>query len=103
MLWASLAAQTVKNMSAMQETQVRSLSLEDALEKDMAPRCSVLTRESHGERSRMGCSPGVAQSALAEWLTHHCFSRSVSSRYTAKQSSYVVVHLLSCIRLFVIP
>ena len=35
-MWASLVAQTVKNLPAMQETQVRSLGLEDPLEKEMA-------------------------------------------------------------------
>ena len=32
-VWASLVAQTVKNMPAMQETWVQSLGLEDPLEK----------------------------------------------------------------------
>ena len=35
-------AQTLKNLSAMQETQVRSLSGEDPLEKEMATHSSVL-------------------------------------------------------------
>ena len=35
-------AQTVKNLPAMQETGVRSLSWEDALEKEMATHSSVL-------------------------------------------------------------
>ena len=35
-------AQTVKNLSAMQETQVLSLGWEDALEKGMAINSSVL-------------------------------------------------------------
>ena len=39
--WASLAAQTVKNLSAVQETQVPSLSQEDPLEKGMATHSSV--------------------------------------------------------------
>ena len=34
--WASLVAQTVKCLSAMQETQVGSLGPEDPLEKEMA-------------------------------------------------------------------
>ena len=34
--WASLVTQTVKNLSAMWETQVQSLGQEDALEKGMA-------------------------------------------------------------------
>ena len=35
-------AQTVKRLSAMQKTQVRSLGLEDPLEKEMAARSSSL-------------------------------------------------------------
>ena len=35
-LWASLVAQMVKNLPAMQETQVLSLGQEDPLEKGMA-------------------------------------------------------------------
>ena len=41
-VWASLAAQTVKNLPAMQETQVQSLSWEDPLEKGMATHSSIL-------------------------------------------------------------
>ena len=37
-------AQTVKNLSAMQETQVPSLGQEDPLEKGMATHSSVLVR-----------------------------------------------------------
>ena len=40
---ASLVAQTVKNLPAMQETQVQSLGQEDPLEKEMATHSSVLT------------------------------------------------------------
>ena len=39
---ASLAAQTVKNLPAMQETQVPSLGQEDSLEKEMAVYSSIL-------------------------------------------------------------
>ena len=39
---ASVVAQTVKNLPAMQETWVRSLSWEDPLEKGMATHCSIL-------------------------------------------------------------
>ena len=35
-------AQTVKNLPEMQETQVQSLSQEDALEKGMAAHSSIL-------------------------------------------------------------
>ena len=40
--WASLVAQTVKHLPAMQETQVQSLGWEDPLEKEMAPHSSTL-------------------------------------------------------------
>ena len=39
---ASLMAQTVKNLPAMQETQVQSLGQEDPLEKEMAIHSSIL-------------------------------------------------------------
>ena len=38
---ASLVAQTVKHLPAMQETQVQPLGREDSLEKEMAPHCST--------------------------------------------------------------
>ena len=38
---ASLVAQMVKNVPAMQETRVRSLDQEDALEKEMATHSSI--------------------------------------------------------------
>ena len=40
--WASLVAQMVKNLPAMQETWARSLGWEDLLEKDMATYSSIL-------------------------------------------------------------
>ena len=53
-LGASLVTQMVKNLPAMQETQVQSLGLEDALVKVMATQVSILnwripwTKESMG-------------------------------------------------------
>ena len=40
--WASLVAQTVKNLPAMQETRVRFQDGEDPLEKAMASHSSIL-------------------------------------------------------------
>ena len=54
---ASLVAQTVKNLPAMQKTQVRSLGQEDPLEKEMATHSSILawripwTEQPHGLQS----------------------------------------------------
>ena len=39
---ASLVAQMVKNLPAMQETQVQSLGQEDLLEKEMATHSSII-------------------------------------------------------------
>ena len=47
----------VKNMPAMQETLVRSLGLEDPLEKGMQPTPVFLLIESHRQRSLVGYSP----------------------------------------------
>ena len=40
--WASLVAQLVKNLPAMQETWVGSLGWEDPLEEGIATYCSIL-------------------------------------------------------------
>ena len=40
--WASLVAQLVKSLPAMQETWVRSQGQEDPLEKEMATHSSIL-------------------------------------------------------------
>ena len=42
---ASLVAQLVKNLPALQETRVRSLGWEDSLEKEMATHSSILAWE----------------------------------------------------------
>ena len=55
--WASLVAQTVKNLPAVQETQDRSLGREDALEEGMQPTPVLLPGKSHGQRSPVGYSP----------------------------------------------
>ena len=54
---ASLVVQPVKNLSAVQEAQVRSLGQEDPLDKEMATHSSILawkiswTQEPHGLQS----------------------------------------------------
>ena len=49
----SLVAQMVKNSSAMQETQLRSLGWEDPLEKGMATYSSILAMD-RGAQQSMG-------------------------------------------------
>ena len=55
--WASLVAQLVKNLPAMQETQVQLLGWEDPLEKEMATHSSILAR-----RIPLSEEPGGLQS-----------------------------------------
>ena len=54
---ASLVAEMVKNLPAMQETWIRSLGQEDPLEKGMATTPAFSPREFHGQRSLAGYSP----------------------------------------------
>ena len=51
---ASLVAQLVKNLPAVQETQVQSLCQEDPLEKEMATHFSVLAWRTPGTREPGG-------------------------------------------------
>ena len=58
-IWASLIVQSVNNLPAVQETQVRSLGWEDPLEKEMATHSSIITwkiswTEEPGEVQSMG-------------------------------------------------
>ena len=55
--WVFLMVQTVKNLPAMQETQVQSLGREDPLEKEMATAPVFFPGKSHGQRSLTGNSP----------------------------------------------
>ena len=64
---ASLVAQTVNNLPAMQETWVQSLGREDPLEKGMATTLVLLSRKSHGQRSLADYSPWVPKSQI--WLS----------------------------------
>ena len=66
LLWASLVAKLVRNLPAMQETQVRSLGREDPLEKEIATHSSILawgipwTEGSHGV-TRVGHDLAIEQ------------------------------------------
>ena len=69
-LWASLVAQLVKNMPAMRKNWVRSLGLEDPLEKEMAIHSSILAWEISwtGEPGRLQ-SMELQESVMTEWLS----------------------------------
>ena len=63
----SIVAHMVKNLPAMQKTQVQSLDWEDALEKGMATTPVFLSGESHGQRSLTVYRPiGSQESDMTE-------------------------------------
>jgi len=68
--WASLVAQIVKNLLAMQQTWIRFLGQEDTLEKGMATHSSIfawriLWREEPGGLQSMG-----SQRVGHDWVTN---------------------------------
>ena len=68
-IFASLVAQLVKNLPAVQETQVRSLGWEDPMEKEMATHSSILASEISWTEEPGGLqSMGVAKRHTTEQL-----------------------------------
>ena len=75
---ASLVAQVVRNLTALQETWVQSLGWEDPLEEGMQPTPVFLPGEFHGQRSLVGYTVhGIAKSQTrlrnqhSPWSTPH--------------------------------
>ena len=63
-------AETVKNLPAMQESQVQSLVWEDPLEKGMATHSSILAWKIQWTEEPAGCSPwNYKQLDMTEQLT----------------------------------
>ena len=60
---ASLVTQMVKNLPAMQETRVQSLSWEDPLEKGMDPTPVFFPGEFHRQRAWQGTVQRVTKSS----------------------------------------
>ena len=78
MWWASLVAQLVKNLPAVQETWVQSLGWEDLLEKGMATHSSILAwRIPWIEESGELYSPwDLKELDMTEWLLFLFFTLS---------------------------
>ena len=69
---ASLIAQLVNHLPAMQETWVRFLGQEDPLEQEVAPHCSVLAWRIPWAEERGGLqSTGPQEPGTPERLSHH--------------------------------
>ena len=69
-IWASLVAQTIKNLPAMWETWVQSVGWEDPLEEGMASHCSILSWRILWTEEPSGQSMG-SQRVGRDWATKH--------------------------------
>ena len=69
--WASLVAQMVKNLPAVQETGVWSLGREDPLEKKMATHSSILTWRCPWMEESGGLQSMGWETARHDWATAH--------------------------------
>ena len=90
----ALVAQTVKNLLAMQETQVQSL--EDPLENGMQPTPVFLPGEFHGQRSLVGYSPWGSKShtQLRDFHFHFSLKMEMMPLETGLKSMLLEVHKL---------
>ena len=68
--WASLVAQLVKNLPAMQKTPARSVGWKDSWRRKCLPIPIFLPREFHGQRSLAGYNPqGCKESDMTKHST----------------------------------
>ena len=83
---ASLVAQMVKNLPAMQETWVRSLGWKDTLEKGMATHSCILAWRIPGTEEPGGLqSMGLQRSDTTEQLTLSHFSMEINLTISKKK------------------
>ena len=80
-----LVAQSVKNLPAVQETQVRSLGWEDPLEKEMATHSSILAWKISWTEEPGGLQSMGSQRVGHDWATNtyipHSWAHSGHSNY----------------------
>ena len=69
--WATLVAQTVKNLPAMQKTWVQALCQEDPLEKEMATHSSILAWKSPRTEEPDGLQSMELQRVRHDWSNYH--------------------------------
>ena len=78
-IWASLVAQTVKNLPAMWETQVWSLGQKDSLEEDMTTHYSILAWRIPWTEEPGGLQSMGSQRVGHDWATNTHTHFSISS------------------------
>ena len=69
-IWASLVAQTIKNLPAMRETQVWSLGREDSLENGLATHSSILAWRIPWTEEPGGLQSMESQRIRHNWVTN---------------------------------
>ena len=89
LIQASLVAQTVKNLPAMQETQVWSLSWEDPLKKGMTTHSSILAWEMPWTERPGGLQCMGLQRVGHNWVINTCTFSSMSSLIWKTRTSYL--------------
>ena len=92
--WVSLVAHMVKNLTALQETWVRSLGQKDPLEKEMSPHSSICRENSMNRGAWQATVHGITKSwiQLRDFYFHflnmfYCFEVRNHSRDTQQHSS----------------
>ena len=91
---ASLVAQMIKHLPAMRETWVRSLGLEDALEKEMATHSSILAWRIPWTEEPGGLQSMRSQRVRHDWATHFHFQ--AGWQYTALMCSFFYLEPACC-------
>ena len=108
--WASLVAQTVKNLSAMPETWVQSLHQEDPLEKEMATHSSILAwriswTEEPGGLHSVG-SQRIRHGRVTDTCTFCCISQVLpylrNGRFFSSFPALVFSFVLCCLFFFLL-
>ena len=78
-----------KNLPAMQETWVRSLSWKDSLKREWLSTPASLPGKFHGQRSLVDYSPWIhKESATAEWLSRLRHTRSPKEAMNVLSPNY---------------
>ena len=86
---ASLVAHMVKNLPAIQETQLWSLVGKIPWRREWQPTPVFLPGEFHGERSVVGYSPWVTKKIRHDWVTNtHFRSKDVFARCFCHRNWY---------------
>ena len=86
-VWASLVAQMVKNLLAMQETWVRSLGWENPLEKGMATQSSIFA-----QRILWTEEPGKLQGMESQRVNHNWVTNTHTLNMCIRYILYKILH-----------